>query len=69
MVNQLYANKKINLKKLVMVIGNSLAVQWLGLCNFIARSLGPGLIPVWGTKIPQATQHGQKNQNTQNVGN
>ena len=21
---------------------------------------GPGLIPGWGTKIPQATQHGQK---------
>ena len=33
--------------------GNSLVVQWLGL-------EGLGLIPGWGTKIPQASQHGQK---------
>ena len=28
-------------------------VQWLGLCNFIAKD--PTLIPGQGTKIPQAT--------------
>ena len=32
--------------------GNSLAVQWLRLHASIA--VGPGLIPGWGTKIPQA---------------
>ena len=32
------------------VLGNSLAVQWLGLCASKAGSLG--LIPHWGTKIP-----------------
>ena len=32
--------------------GNSLVVQWLGLCTLTAKS--PGSIPGWGTKIPQA---------------
>ena len=32
--------------------GNSLAVQWLGICAFTAES--PSSIPGWGTKIPQA---------------
>ena len=32
--------------------GNSLAVQWLGLCASVAAGLG--LIPGWGIKIPQA---------------
>ena len=36
----------------------SLVVQWLGLGGFTA--VGPGSIPSWGTKIPQAAQHGQK---------
>ena len=40
-------------------IGNSLAVQWLGLCAFTAKGLGS--IPGQGTKIPQATRCGQKN--------
>ena len=39
-------------------IGNSLAVQWLGLCAFTAE--GPGSISGQGTKIPQAMQHSQK---------
>ena len=39
-------------------MGNSLAVQWLGLCTFTAD--GVGSIPGWGTKIPPATGHGQK---------
>ena len=38
--------------------GNSLAVQWFGLCVLTAES--PGSIPGPGTKIPQATQCGQK---------
>ena len=38
--------------------GNSLAVQWLGLCAFTAEDLGS--IPGWGTKIPQVVRHGQK---------
>ena len=33
----------------------SLAVQWLGLWAFTAE--GPGSIPCWGTKIPQAMWH------------
>ena len=39
-------------------LGNSLVVQWLGLGAFIAE--GTGSIPGRETKIPQATQHGQK---------
>ena len=35
-------------------LGNSLVVQWLGLCASIAG--GAGLIPGRGTKIPQAMQ-------------
>ena len=37
--------------------GASLAVQWLGLGAFTAE--GPGSIPGWGAKIPQAVQRGQ----------
>ena len=40
-------------------LGNSLAVQWLGLHALTAE--GPGSIPGWGTKIPQAVQCDQKN--------
>ena len=39
--------------------GNSLVVQWLG-CSVLTAQ-GPGLIPGWGIKIPQAVQCGQKN--------
>ena len=35
-----------------------LEVQWLGLSTFIAE--GPGSIPGWGTKIPQAVQSDKK---------
>ena len=38
--------------------GNSLAVQWLVLCTFTAKS--PGSIPGWGTKILQASRGSQK---------
>ena len=37
--------------------GNSLVAQWLGLYAFTAK--GPGSIPGWGTKIPQAS-HSEK---------
>ena len=37
---------------------DSLAVQWLGLGAFTAK--GPGSIPGWGTKIPEATWGDQK---------
>ena len=40
-------------------MGNPLAVQWLGCGALTARVLG--LIPGWGTKIPQATQDDLKN--------
>ena len=33
-------------------------VQWLGLHAFTAE--GPGSIPSWGTKVPQAVQFGKK---------
>ena len=39
-------------------IGNSLVVQWLGLCAFTVE--GPGSVPGQGNKILQATQCGQK---------
>ena len=39
-------------------VGNSLAVQWLGLHAFTI--VGPVLIPGQGTKIPQAMCCGQK---------
>jgi len=39
-------------------VGNSLAVQWLGLCTSTAGDTD--LIPVQGTKIPHATRHGKK---------
>ena len=39
-------------------VGTSLAVQWLGLGA--CTSWGPGSMPGWVTKMPQATRHGQK---------
>ena len=39
-------------------LGTFLAVQWLRLCASNAR--GVGLIPGWGTKIPQAAQYGRE---------
>lgn len=30
-----------------------------------SHSEGPHSIPRWGTKIPQVTQHGQKNKNNE----
>ena len=39
-------------EKCIKNTGNSLAVQWLGLCALTAA--GQGSIPGWGTKIPQA---------------
>ena len=44
-------------------IGNSLAVQCLGVHNFTAEC--PGSIPGWGTKILQAKRHIQKSKNKQ----
>ena len=38
------------IKKIIYDIGNSLAVQWLGLYAFTVEGLG--LIPAWRTKIP-----------------
>ena len=38
--------------------GNSLAVQWLGLCTSMAG--GTDSVPGQGTKIPHATPCGQK---------
>ena len=43
--------------------GNSLADQWLELGIFTAK--GPGSIPGWGTKVPQAIEHSQKYINKQ----
>ena len=40
-------------------------VQWLGLQDFNAES--PGLIPDWGTKIPQASCCDQNNNNNNAV--
>ena len=42
----------------IKISRTSLGVQWLRLCT--PNAGGMGLIPGWGTKIPHATQHGQK---------
>ena len=42
----------------MLISGNSLKVQWLGLHAFIAKGLGS--IPGWGTRIPQAVSYDQK---------
>ena len=42
-------------------VGNSLAVQWLGLGALTAE--GPGSIPSRGTKIPRATRPKKKRKN------
>ena len=44
--------------KCKFLVGNYVAVQWLGLCAFTAEGLGS--IPGWRAKIPQTTWHGQK---------
>ena len=48
-------------------LGNSLAVQGLGLHNFTAK--GQGSIPGQEPKIPQAMQHGQKKKKRGNLKN
>ena len=52
----------IEIKSKLTHNGNSLVVQWLGLSTFTA--MDPGLIPDWGTKMPQASWHGQKTATT-----
>ena len=47
----------IKKKKKKATTGNSLAIQWLGLCTFINE--GAGSIPSRGTKILQIAQCGQ----------
>ena len=44
----------------IKYIGNSLAVQWLGL--WASTAGGTGLIPGRGAKIPHATRCGQNKQ-------
>ena len=39
------------------IMGNSLVVQWFGL--WASTAGGKGLIPGWGTQIPQAARCGQ----------
>ena len=48
-------------KKEKNVGGNSLVVQWLGLCAVSAEGLGS--IPSWETRIPQSEQHDWKKKN------
>ena len=59
---------KSNCQKILdeCIPGNSLAVQWLGLRASTAGGLG--LIPGWGTKIPQAgAQPKTKKKYTKNI--
>ena len=56
-INQEFGVKRYTLLY-IKQIGNSLAVQWLGLHALTAK--GPGLISGRGTKIPQPARHGQK---------
>ena len=55
MVSKYYPRVFINYKG---KRGNSLVVQWLGLCASTAR--GTGSIPDRGTKIPHAAKHGRE---------
>ena len=41
--------------------GTSLVIQWLRFC--VSNAGGVGLIPGWGTRIPDAMQHDQKFKN------
>ena len=50
----------------MQILGNSLAVQWVGIHAFTAE--GPDSILGWGSKIPQATWHGQNNADSGPVG-
>ena len=54
----LFSLTQWGLVEIVIDLGNSLVVQWLGLGTFTAE--GPGSIPGWGNKIPQAMQRGKK---------
>ena len=45
-------------------MGNSLEVQWLGLCAFIVEGLGS--IPEWGTKIQQVAWCSKKKKQNEN---
>ena len=56
MVHRHIINEKKNKKK--NLTGNSLAVQWLGLCTSTVGS--PGSIPSQRTKVPQDTGHSKK---------
>ena len=48
--------------------GTSLTVQWLGLHVSTAADMVRSL-PGWGTKIPQASQHGQKKEKKRKIPN
>ena len=52
------SEEEIRKREKAPCLGNSLAVQWLGLHAFTAE--GPGSISGQGTKIPQAVQQGKK---------
>ena len=53
--------KTMAVKAKINKVGNSLAVQWLGLHVFTAK--GPGSVFDQGTKILRAAQCGTKNEN------
>ena len=52
-INKMAINTYLSI--ITLNVGNSLAVQWLGLCALTAE--GPGSIPGGGTNIPQAAQN------------
>ena len=66
--SKIYKGKGTRVAKTILLkknkVGNSLAVQWLGLHPFTAE--GPGSIPGWGARIPQAARCGQKNNSNNN---
>ena len=47
----------IMMMMMIATVGNSLVVQWLGLCTLTAKDRGS--IPGPGTNFPQATRHDQ----------
>ena len=52
------SEEEIRKREKAPCLGNSLAVQWLGLHAFTAE--GAGSIPGWGTKIPKAVERSKK---------
>ena len=64
---QLFVTQVVSYIEKKLVDGNSLEVHWLGLGT--STAWGMGSIPGWGTKIPRASEHGEKRERFANMSN